>query len=239
MDHTFITLHRKMLLSACFADAELLQLWIWCLLRANFKDREIVHDGRLVNLKRGEFITGRFTATKELNMSVKKFRNRIELLEKMGQISLKRANKYTIITVVKYDDYQTKEEKRANRRPTEGQQKATDNKVNKVNKENKVNSDKSPAVSSKPKKAKIIPEVTQVYLLFEEELGKLPKNWYMNTTQRQAAENLYTERGLETIGNALRWYNEHKSVAFCPQITSPYDLDSKWSKLNAFKKKLV
>lgn len=61
-----------------------------------------------------------------------------------------------------------------------------------------------------------------------------PKNWALNTTQLRAAENLYEEQGMENIASFLKWYEKHKDEDYCPQVSSPYDLDSKWSKLEAF-----
>lgn len=78
----------------------------------------------------------------------------------------------------------------------------------------------------------------QVYALFEAVLGRHPLNWKVNKTEQEAANNLYTERGLPAVKNALLFYKEHKDKEYCPQITSPYDLDSKWTKLATFKKKL-
>lgn len=83
----------------------------------------------------------------------------------------------------------------------------------------------------------------EVYEVFKRVLGKAPANWIVNKTQQQCAENLYTERGLEQIEKALRLYQEakenlpEKDLEFAPQIASPFDLDSKWSKLHTFIKK--
>jgi len=76
----------------------------------------------------------------------------------------------------------------------------------------------------------------EIYALFSEMFGKHPANWIVNKNQHIAAENLYTEQGLENVRRALQFYKEHKDNQFCPKITSPYDLDSKWSKLFLFKK---
>ena len=76
----------------------------------------------------------------------------------------------------------------------------------------------------------------EVYEVFKKILGVSPLNWTVNVTQQKSAENLYTERGVEQIEKALLFYNEYKDVEFCPHVTTPYDLDSKWSKLNKFKK---
>lgn len=129
----FITLHRKLLQSSVFDDAELLKVWVWCLLRANHKDTEVVHSKQIIKLKRGQFITGRFKASEELRLSPMKFRQRLQLLGGLGQISIKSTNKYSIITVIKYGDYQDKGKKLTNKQPTNNQQTTTDNNVNNVN----------------------------------------------------------------------------------------------------------
>ena len=117
-DKSFITLHRKLLKSAVFSDAELLKVWIWCLIRANHKDCDVVHAGQVLHVKRGQFVTGRFTASEELNMSAMKWRKRIADLEKLQQISQKTTNRFTIITVVNYSYYQGGLKKTTNKQPT-------------------------------------------------------------------------------------------------------------------------
>lgn len=89
----------------------------------------------------------------------------------------------------------------------------------------------------KPKE-KVKKHYKEVYKIFNEVLGKdIPNNWLVNKTQMICAENLYTERGLVQVEKALLFFVENKDLEFCPQITSPYDLDAKWSKLNQFMKK--
>lgn len=148
MDNGFITLHRKLLQSAVFEDSDLLKVWIWCLLRANHKDCEVVHARQIVVLKRGEFITGTYSGSEELNMSTKVFRNRLKILVMLGQIEQKGASKYTIINVVKYDFYQNKEIRGASKGQAKGKQRATDNNVNNVN---NISEDKSSHLLGKKK----------------------------------------------------------------------------------------
>ena len=83
----------------------------------------------------------------------------------------------------------------------------------------------------KPKKF----DPTVVFKLFRG--GKFPLNWKTNVTERQAAENLYNERGVEQIVKALTFIAENHSHPFCPKIHKPSDLDRKWSNLIDFKKK--
>lgn len=74
----------------------------------------------------------------------------------------------------------------------------------------------------------------QVYELFK---NPWPLSWKSNRTQIQSAKNLLEERGLTDIKDALEWYEGVKNREFCPVVTSPYDLDSKWDKLEAFNDK--
>lgn len=85
-------------------------------------------------------------------------------------------------------------------------------------------------VSEKKSPPKKYPHSKEVFGLW----GKYPRNWELNTTQLRAAENLFEEQGLEEIRAALEYWNKHKDEDFCPQVPTPYDLDSKWLKLSAF-----
>lgn len=91
--------------------------------------------------------------------------------------------------------------------------------------------------STAPVSKKKYPNALQVYKVFLEVLGKLPANWKVNKTQLQCAENLFEERGLEKVRNALQFYKEHQEEEFCPQVSTPYDLDTKYTKLSQFKTK--
>ena len=81
------------------------------------------------------------------------------------------------------------------------------------------------------------PNAPAVRKVFQEVLGKSPAAWKINKNQLLACENLYTERGIKAITNALLFAKAHKDTEFCPLISSPYDLDSKWTKLGEFKQK--
>lgn len=134
---TYLALFRKIEDSFVYQDSGLLHLWIHCLIKASFKDRTIMFDGTEVELKRGQFITGRKSLAKALRTTEQKIRSRIALLEKHNQIVLKSTNKYSIITVVNYSHYQDDHKKITNKQPADNQQITTNNKDNKVNNNNK------------------------------------------------------------------------------------------------------
>lgn len=86
---------------------------------------------------------------------------------------------------------------------------------------------------TKPASRAKYPNAKKVFALF----GKYPKNWEMNKTQLKSAENLVEEKGLEKVEKVIQFFLENKDDTFCPQISSPYDLDSKWRKLFEYKKR--
>lgn len=75
----------------------------------------------------------------------------------------------------------------------------------------------------------------QVFALF---YTKWPFHWNRARIQVEAAKNLLSERGISEVKNALRWYAKYKDNPFCPNIHTPYDLDTKWAKLEAFIERL-
>jgi hypothetical protein len=81
------------------------------------------------------------------------------------------------------------------------------------------------------------PNASAIRKVFQEVLGKNPADWNKNTTVLQACENLYTERGIEKVRNALEFYKENHEKEYCPVINSPVDLDRKYTNLSAFKVK--
>ena len=102
----YVKVYRKLLTSAVFDDPVTLKVWIWCLLRANFQPRPIEFAGEEIELTAGQFITGTFSAAETLKLSKSAVWRRLEKLERWGNITLKSGNRFTIITVNKYGEYQ-------------------------------------------------------------------------------------------------------------------------------------
>ena len=107
----WIKLHRKILDNGVFADAELLKVFVWCLLKANISESEKNVYG--AKLKQGQFITGRSSASEELYIKPSTVHDRLKRLQRMGYIKLKSTNKYTVISVLKFKQYQVSEQKKS------------------------------------------------------------------------------------------------------------------------------
>jgi hypothetical protein len=73
--------------------------------------------------------------------------------------------------------------------------------------------------------------VKEVFDIFTE-LNLTSPLWWKNKTQRDAAIALHV-RGLDKVRNALRYYSQNKTDKNIPLITTPYDLEMKWVKLQA------
>lgn len=135
----WIKLHRKTLDSCVFGDADLLKLWVYCLLKASHKEREILVDKQTVKIEPGQFITGRFELEADFNKGTparKKIsgitlQRWLRKLETMGNLNIKTTTKYTIITVVNWDQYQEVEQQMNNKRTTDEQQVNTNKNVKK------------------------------------------------------------------------------------------------------------
>lgn len=113
MDNGYILLSRSILDSDVFASQKLLKLWVWCLCKANYKDRsvplKIGKGDTIVNVKRGSFIFGRNKAEEELFIDGSTIYKSMQKLELMNMIKIQSNNQYSVVTICKYNEYQQNE----------------------------------------------------------------------------------------------------------------------------------
>lgn len=98
----WITLHRKFLTWEWFEKSEMVQLFIWLLLNANYADAK----WQGVIIKRGQVLTTTSKIMEALRLSEQQARTCISRLKSTGEITCKSTNRYTIITICNYDRYQ-------------------------------------------------------------------------------------------------------------------------------------
>lgn len=103
----WVSLYRKTIDSSVFQNSTNWHVWSWCLLKANHKDRSFMFNGKDILVRRGQFITGREKALTEMpDLSAQRYRTALNYLKSTSRITTKSTNKFTIITVCKYDNYQ-------------------------------------------------------------------------------------------------------------------------------------
>lgn len=103
----FIILDRKMLNWGWYQDINTKTLFIHCLFKANWKDGEFQGE----KIPRGSFVTSLNKLSEELSSNKQKFtlqaiRTSLKHLVATHELTIKTTNKYTVITVNNYDNYQ-------------------------------------------------------------------------------------------------------------------------------------
>ena len=108
-DKSWIKLYRKILETPIWANEKALKVWIWCLIKATHKDREQLVGKQVTHLEKGQFVTRRKKASEELNMNDRTIYDYLKLLEKLHMIRINSNNKFSVITVEKWEEYQIEE----------------------------------------------------------------------------------------------------------------------------------
>ncbi len=106
MCNGWIKLHRKILDWEWFTSPSTLQLFIYLLLRANKEDKK----WRGILIKRGQLVTSAATISEETKLSTQQVRTSLNRLKSTNEITSKTTNRFTLITVCKYESYQLYEE---------------------------------------------------------------------------------------------------------------------------------
>lgn len=132
-DNTWVKLYRKLLKSPIFDNEKALKVWVWCLLKATHVDREQLVGRQTVHLKKGEFIFGRKKASQELKMKEKTLYDYMKLLENLQMLVIKSNNKFSVVSIEKWENYQEKKIISDNKRTTNEQQMNTNKNVKNVN----------------------------------------------------------------------------------------------------------
>jgi len=109
----WIKIHRKMLDWEWYDDLNVWRVFIHCLLMANFKDKK--WHGRII--KRGSFITSRQKLSLGTKLSPMQIRSAITKLQSTNEITSKSTNKYTVISVINYDKYQSNNQQITSKQP--------------------------------------------------------------------------------------------------------------------------
>lgn len=136
---------RKQFDSGMHRNHKLFVLWHWILGHAAYKPASVIIGTQKITLKPGQMIVGRQKLALDLNMSEQNVRTCLSSLESFGNITIEPTNKFSVITVVNWESYQSFEEdfnQQANQQLTSGspatnQQLTTSKEVKKVKKEKK------------------------------------------------------------------------------------------------------
>lgn len=122
----WIKLHRIIRDSTIWQNPVGLKIWMWCLLKATYEERTVMVGKTKIILKPGQFVYGRTTAAEELGQQQSTVRNWIQDFKTDKKIDIKATNKFSVITIINWEEYQEednkKDNKKDNTRTTKGQQ---------------------------------------------------------------------------------------------------------------------
>ena len=121
----FIKIHRMLQSWEWYNDSQTLHIFLTILLNANHVDgRWKGHE-----VKRGQWITGRKKLSEITGVSERSIRTILSRLELSQELTIKPTSQFSLITVVKWDSYQLKEDStdqpNANKRPATDQRPTT------------------------------------------------------------------------------------------------------------------
>ena len=103
----FITLHRQILDWEWYKNINTKVLFLHLLLKANYKD--LSFEGH--KILRGQLVTSLPSLSSELGLSIHQIRVSLDKLIMTGEVASKSYNRYRVITIVKYDEYQNDDSK--------------------------------------------------------------------------------------------------------------------------------
>lgn len=75
----------------------------------------------------------------------------------------------------------------------------------------------------------------KIYRLWQAGGQSYPSWWNVNPHIKGAAERLLKEKGEEKCRRAVNWWLDHKDEPFCPDLSTPKDLEEKWDKALNYK----
>jgi len=130
----WIKIHRKFLDWEWFNKSEAVHLFMYLVLKANHKDGQ----WQGIDIKKGQFITSFGKISADTGISLQTIRTLLKKFEKTNEINIQATNKFTILTICKYECYQQENEmpntQLTNKQQTTNNQ-LTTNKNDKNNKE--------------------------------------------------------------------------------------------------------
>lgn len=99
----FIKVDRKILKWEWYQDVKVFHLFLYFLLKANHCDGRWQGN----DIKRGQLLTGRLQLAKDTGLTEREIRTCLNKLKMTGEVTIKVTSKFSIITICKYDFYQS------------------------------------------------------------------------------------------------------------------------------------
>lgn len=123
--------------TSIYFNSQAVHLFLHLLLKASYKDRDIIFNNKIVKLKAGQFITGRKKLAEETSISESKIYRLLDIFENENLIEQQPNSRYSIISIKNWSEYQEVEQQVNSNRTASEQQMNTNNKDKKDKKDKK------------------------------------------------------------------------------------------------------
>jgi hypothetical protein len=139
MAEGWVKLHRRIFKSKIWENPNVFRLFVWLVGNVTWQARRQSVGYQWVDLQPGQIATGRKALAAATGLSEKVTRSALKSLEKCQSVAIKRASKFSVITVCNWEEYQSGEDgggqesghEGASKGPAKGQQRATNKKEKK------------------------------------------------------------------------------------------------------------
>lgn len=136
MDKGWIKMHRRFIDWKWYYDGNTMRVFFHILLTCNYEAKNWEN----ITIESGQLVTSLSSLSSKLGISVKKIRLSLSKLKETGEVTIKTTNRYSIITVQNWSEYQNegkqKDKQEDNQRASKGQakgnQRATTKEVKKL-----------------------------------------------------------------------------------------------------------
>lgn len=126
----YISAYRSMMDKGFYKDSEYVHLWLHLLFKANFKENEVLFNGKALHIQPGQFITGRKALARETGIHESKVERILKTFKNEHMIEHEGFNKFRIISITNWNIYQNTEQQdgqRVNSKRTASEQPANTN----------------------------------------------------------------------------------------------------------------
>lgn len=203
----FTLLHRKIQETEFYRkDSQAVHLWVHLIMSANYTETAVKTEYGVIQLQRGQFITGRNTLATDTGIEPNRIQYLLKKFKKLGMIETVSPGKFTVITISKYAEYQGEIV------PEDSQKIPTANNI--TNKSLSNDNDMSSADDESPRKKASSVSYQAVLDAYNEAAGsRLPNAEKLNPKRRTAIKRLLGELKEPTVEAASNYFHAFMNTA--------------------------
>jgi len=199
----YVKIHRKLIQWGWYKNSVVKDTFLHLIFTANFKD--MPWEG--ITIKRGQVVTSYESLADDLGFSIQQVRTAIKKLKSTGEITTQATNRYTIVTVVNFDDYQSTDENLTDEITSNATNKQQTNNKQITNNQQQRKNDKNDKNNKN-----IYSEINS--LIFEYTDNKELQQALIDFIEmrKRIKKPLATKRAFTILTNKLKAYNEQTQI---------------------------